>query len=229
MKRVLMSGPLFLAQAFFLWMFFASQGLERLADAGACSGAAGPTELRAAAYRYAAEWRHGLSGGWPLYVPGFFLAAVVTWFWSFGRALRKLVPECLATMAIAYVAALATAPAGTHAVIQAVAADMGIICRGAVLAPTIVQSAVGIYTLAAWTILVLACHRALWWRKYWPLAIPVATDGILIALRPFTFDDLVATWFTRVSRGELLAVVSLILVPAISLFMVWRQLVWERR
>ncbi len=228
MTRALKAGLLFAAQAFFLWMFFSTQGLERLAYAGACSGAA-TAAVRAAAYRYAAEWRHGLSGGWPVYVPGFFIAAAVTWFWSFGRPLRKLVPECAVIMTAATLAALAASPAGLRAVLDSFYADAGIACRGAVPPPEVAPVAIAVYTLVAWTILVLSCHRALWCRNYWPLIFPVIADAVLIVVRPFTFDDLMTTWFSRARQGEPIALASFALVPAISMVMVWGQLAWERR
>ncbi len=228
MKSALKAGLLCAAQAFFLWMFFSTQGLERLADAGACSGGAAAT-VRITAYRYAAEWRHGLSGGWPVYVPGFFIAAAVTWFWSFGRSVRKLAPECAAVMTVATVAALAASPAGLRAVLLSFSVDQGIACRGRVPPPEAAPVAIAVYTLVAWIILVLSCHRALWRRKYWPLVFPVIADAVLIAVRPFTFGDLMTTWFNRAKQGEPIALASFALIPAISLVMVWGQLAWERR
>ena len=94
------------AQSLFLWMFFSTYTLEGMADAGAL-----PVD-RTTAYRYAAEWRHGLAGDWPLFVPGFFAVAVATWFWAFGRSLRVLLPRLAGYIAAAAVLALLLSGAG---------------------------------------------------------------------------------------------------------------------
>src|ERR1700752_1928845 len=76
----------------FLWMFFAASTLERTADVGGISGPPG-RNARAVAYEFAAKWRHGMAGNSPIYMPGFFAAAVALWFWSAGKSLLRIVAE----------------------------------------------------------------------------------------------------------------------------------------
>src|SRR5262245_47111812 len=76
----------------FLWMFFAASTLERTADLGGISGPPG-RDARAVAYEFAAKWRHGMAGNSPIYMPGFFAAAVALWFWSAGKSLLRVIAE----------------------------------------------------------------------------------------------------------------------------------------
>ena len=69
---------LFFSQTLFLWMFYAAEGLEQMAKAGSVV-ASPPVNAVEVTYRYAADWRHGMAGGSPLYMPGFFAAAITTW------------------------------------------------------------------------------------------------------------------------------------------------------
>jgi hypothetical protein len=57
--------------AFFLWMFLAVAPLESLGDSGGFSGT-DLSRVAATSYRFAADWRHGMAGNSPLYMPGFF-------------------------------------------------------------------------------------------------------------------------------------------------------------
>ena len=45
-------------------------------------------------------------------------------------------------------------------------------------------------TLAAWSAVVVAIHRTVWWRSWKPLAVPALLEAVLFAVRPFTLDDL---------------------------------------
>jgi hypothetical protein len=218
---------LLLAEAFFLWMFLSTTPLERMADAGRIEGGP-PDEVRELTYRYVAEWRHGLAGGWLLYVPGFFATAVATWFWSFGRSLRDLIPEYAAVTCLALVLAVLQTPAGTKLSCAGLVRDSALVCAPPFPALGFQGVMTGLYTLIAWSIVVLASHRALWWRSYWPLIVPVVTDVVLIMVRPFTFDDLVNTWIRQALSGQAIASLSLLLVPAVSAWLVLAQLAWER-
>ena len=211
------------AQSLFLWMFFSTQGLELMADAGDL-----PVD-RATAYRYAAEWRHGLAGEWPLFVPGFFAVAVATWFWAFGRSVRALLPRLAGYMAVATLVALGLSGAGRDIVLRDFLRETGVCARAAPVWPSMQGIGIGLYTLAAWNAVILASHRALWWRSLWPLAVPVAMDAVLIVIRPFTFGDLVKTWWERSAHGDPTAVVSLAGVPLLATWMAMRQLSWEQR
>ena len=64
-----------------MWMFLAAAPLETLAATGGLAGRH-EADVVAEGYRVAADWRHGMAGNSPLYMPGFFALAVAAWFWA---------------------------------------------------------------------------------------------------------------------------------------------------
>jgi DNA-directed RNA polymerase subunit RPC12/RpoP len=218
---VLMAVLMLAAQSLFLWMFFSTQGLEQMADAGALPVA------RETAYRYAAQWRHGLAGEWPLFVPGFFAVAVATWFWAFGRSLQNLLPRLAGYIVAATLVALVLSGVGGDIVLRDFLRETGVFARAAPAWPSVGGIGVGMYTIAAWNAVILAAHRALWWRSPWPLAVPAAMDAVLMVIRPFTFGDLVNTWWERTANGDPIAVVSLAAVPVLATWMAICHFSWE--
>lgn len=105
---VLLLLPSLLAQTLFLWMFFSAARIEQTVRLGSCSHARGVRDdadrrarLEFLADRFAAQWRHGMAGNSPLYMPGFFALGVTTWLWSIGRPLRRLGGEALLIALIA--------------------------------------------------------------------------------------------------------------------------------
>src|SRR6185436_12721389 len=89
----------------FLWMFFAAATLERTADLGGILAPPG-YDARAVAYEFAARWRHGMAGNSPIYMPGFFAAAIALWFWSAGKSLSRILLEGSLLISAASVCAL---------------------------------------------------------------------------------------------------------------------------
>src|SRR5262245_50841691 len=87
---------LFLAEALFLWMFLATEPLELLVDGGRLSASQNTdknADLAAAAYQFAARWRHGMAGNAPLYMPGFFAVALTAWPWALRRSVAQMAVE----------------------------------------------------------------------------------------------------------------------------------------
>src|SRR5687768_10596337 len=80
------------ACTFFLWMFSAAATLEHTAELGGISASTG-RDAHAIAYEFAARWRHGMAGNSPLYMPGFFVVAIATWFWCAGKNLMRTLVE----------------------------------------------------------------------------------------------------------------------------------------
>jgi hypothetical protein len=219
---------LFLAQAFFLWTFLSTQGAERMADAGLLAGF-DPAGIERLAYSYASRWRHGFCSFWPFYMPGFFAVSIATWFWSMGRPLRKLIPEALAIMSAALVAALAFSSVGAALFFADLERDTAIVPRGVVLGAGLRGAAGGFYTLVAWSAVVLAIHRSVWWRSWKPLAVPALLEAVLFAVRPFTLDDLSGEWFRAVVSGNARAVGSLAAAPFVLAALIYWQVAWQRR
>ncbi len=218
---------LFLSQAFFLWMFLSTQGVERMADAGVLAGS-GDADTNRLAYAYASQWRHGFCGFSPFYMPGFFFVSIATWCWSIGRPLRRLIPEGLITLCVALVAALLFYSAGAAIFLGDLRQDAGIVPRGVPWGPGLRGAAAAFYTLLAWSAVVLAIHRAVWWRSWKPLAVPMLLEAVLFVVRPFTLDNLSREWLHEVCSGNARAIASLAAVPAAVAILVWRQLAWQR-
>jgi hypothetical protein len=169
------------SQALFLWMFFAAGGLERAADAADAAG-------RAAAYAFASRWRHGMAGGSPLYMPGFFATAIATWFWARGLSTRTLAVRSALLMPLAALAALLAAPPGIAHVVAAFEGMAGIALE-APAHPGAVRVAQGLYTLIAWTSFVVAGHRALVGLTLKPFWVPALLSVGLALGRPVTVGD----------------------------------------
>jgi hypothetical protein len=223
-RRVL----LWCSQALFLWMFFSTSVLERMADASVFQAPAA-AGTRTIVYGYAAEWRHGLAGLWPVYVPGFFAVTVAAWAWSIGRPLKRLLPELLLLTGAAGACAFLLTPEGTRLALRDLHRELGIASAASGFNVSAQGVVLGIYSLLAWSAVVLACHRALWWRSLWPLLVPAAMDSLLFFIRPYTLDELVSTWLGRVSKGNLRAILCFAAVPGISAWLVAMHLRWEKR
>jgi len=214
---------LFLSYTFFLWMFMAAEGLERMADEGhiADSLASNPKII---AYEFAARWRHGMAGGWPLYMPGFFVTAVAAWVWAKDRPFKKLLAEGAVTTLLAGLTAKLFASAGTEQVVEAFRRETGLQCESGALGPSATGTALGIYTLITWSALVICAQRSIAGRTLRPLWLPIAMNLILAQVRPWTVGDLTTLWMQQVSRGDTAAILSLALVPIVAAFLVWHQL-----
>lgn len=212
-KPIVWLALLFLADTLFLWMFLASSGFERVSEA------------TSAAHEFAARWRHGMSGGWPLYMPGYFLTTVVLWFWSDERSLQRLLVEGLAVLFLSAFATLLLAPAGTDYLIEAFQRQTGLPSGGASPGPTLVGSLRGIFTLAAWSAFIIAGRRALMRRSLLPLGLPLVLGVVLALVRPVsTFNDMIALWGQRIVQGDGVAIFSFLAIPAAAALFVWHQL-----
>jgi hypothetical protein len=210
---------LFSAQTLFLWMFFVAGGLERLAELGHIIGPAS-MNVKATAFDFAARWRHGMAGGWPLYMPGFFVTAVALWRRAVGLNLRRVVAECAVTGALAVIAAWLLAPGGANLALDSFHAETGLRCAGdwpGVAGRVVGQ---GVLTLISWNSFVLTSQLAIIRKSFRPLVVPTALSIVLILIRPFTVNDFTSLWRQRVWQGDPVAVLSALLIPLLSLLLV---------
>jgi hypothetical protein len=214
---------LFAAHTLFLWMFIASEGLEQMAEADRISGPQG-FDVRAAAYDFAARWRHGMSGRWLLYMPGFFVTAIATWFWSTGRTFRGLLMEAIIIMTLALLGAELLAPAGTAYIVEEFQSQTGLKCHGVSPGSSIVGMAAGLYTLVTWSVFIIASQRALARRSLKPMWVPAVLGLGLGLVREMTVDDFTGLWAQRVLHKDGVAIFSLLLIPILAAFLVWCQL-----
>jgi hypothetical protein len=190
-------------------MFFAAASLEQLAAVDLLVR----DDLRRQAFAYAAEWRHGMAGNSPLYMPGFFAVAVASWLLVESR-LRPLI--LLLSFTLAALIAAAFAPFGALRVVVDFFELHGVALPGPILSIPAAAAFAGSYTLVTWTTFVLGVRAALVSRSWRPLLpVPLLTAG-LIALRPWTVDDFTTTWWRRFSEGDPSAIASAAAIPAVA-------------
>ena len=221
--NAVMLFALFTAQTLFLWMFFVAGGLERLAELGHIIGPAS-MNVKATAFDFAARWRHGMAGGWPLYMPGFFFTALALWPRAAGLRLRRVLVECAVTGALAAIAAWSLAPVGASLAMDSFHQETGLRCAGdwpGVPGRVIGQ---GVFTLISWNSFVLASQLAIIRKSFRPLLVPAALSVVLILIRPFTVDDFTSLWHQRVWQGAPVAIFSALLIPLLSALLVWTLL-----
>lgn len=214
---------LFTAQTLFLWMFFVAGGLERLAELGHIIGPAS-MNVKATAFDFAARWRHGMAGAWPIYMPGFFVTAIVLWLRAVGLRLSRVVTECAVTGALAVIAAWLFAPGGASLIWEPFHLETGL--RRAGDWPGVTGRVVGhgVLTLIGWNSFVLTGQLAIIRKSFRPLFIPAALSVALILIRPFTVGDFTSLWRQRIWQGDLVAIFSASLIPLLSALLVWIRL-----
>jgi hypothetical protein len=214
-ERRLGLAALFCSQAFFLWMFFAAEGLEQMAKAGRIAGSPS-ADVLLTAYKYAAEWRHGMAGEWPLYMPGFFIAAIAIWRRACQRPWRQLSLEWCALLPLAVVFAMSLSPAGLRILMAGFTEQTGLVIVGEPLFFSSIGVLLGVYTLGVWSTFVVCSHRALVRRTIKPLLLPLILGMILGFVRPVTVGDFTALWLSRVMAGDFVAILSLLLIPGVA-------------
>lgn len=211
---------LFLTQTFFLWMFFAAGGLEQLAELDLISGPPG-ADVKRTAVDFAARWRHGMTGGWPLYMPGFFVTAIAAWFWVYGLTWREMVVEYAVIAALAVLAALLLSLHSAGFVVAAFQWQTGLRCerQGTVIAGRVIGQ--GLFTLINWSSFVGACQLGLVQKSLRPFWLPAGLSLLLIFIRPFTADEFTSFWIQQIWQGEVVAIGSALLIPLLSSLFFW--------
>lgn len=202
----------------FLWMFLAADPLEQLGNAARFQPSS--PSVRELTYRYAAEWRHGMAGNSPLYMPGFFAVAIALWHWSRARNRRSMVTQGSLVLVIAIAIAPLMVTAGGDRVVRSFERTFDLQRAGELPAPSVQAMAVAVYTLITWGVFVFACQRALTRRSlrpFWP--IPLMT-AVLIAIRPWTVGDFSAMWWTRLNEGDDVAILSFVAIFAVSFHLI---------
>ncbi|MBL8203563.1 MAG: hypothetical protein JNM09_04980 [Blastocatellia bacterium] len=211
---------LFFTQTFFLWMFFTAGGLERLAEFGLIFGLP-DVDVKLVAFDFAARWRHGMTGGWPLYMPGFFVTAIAVWFWVYGLTWRKMVAEYAVITALAVLVAMLLAPHSTGLVVDAFQLQTGLQCKTQEWAVAGRVPGQGLFTLINWSSFVGACQLSLVQKSFRPLLLPAGLSLLLVVIRPFTADEFTTFWFQQILQGEVVAIFSALLIPTIAALFIW--------
>ena len=195
-EAVLIAALLVTTQGLFLWMFLSADPLEQIARADD------------RAMRFAADWRHGMAGNAWLYMPGFFATAGAVWLCGAWRSRRLIATTLVASAAAALAAAAVASPAGARHAIAAFQESNAIILPGPIPQPSAVGVARGLYTLATWSVFVLACRRAMSERTWRPFVAPCLMTVGLALVRPWTVDDFTAHWWQQLAAGDPIACVS---------------------
>src|SRR5688572_4667216 len=211
------------ACTFFLWMFFAAATLEQTADLGWISGPPG-YDARTVAYEFAARWRHGMAGNSPLYMPGFFAVAIASWVWCGGKSLKRILAEGFLVLGAAAVCATLLASYAAPRILSDFVAQKGFSVSHAAPSGTWIASAQGVYSLLTWSTVIIASRWSIRLRSPKPLLIPLGLNLILAFVRPWTVADFTSLWLRQALGGEPDALISLLIVPVISGFLVWVEL-----
>ena len=227
-RDVAFAIPAFLACIFFLWMFFAAATLERTADLGWISAPAG-RDARPVAYEFAARWRHGMSGNSPLYMPGFFAVAIASWFWSDKKSVLRILLEGFTMLAMTAVCAAVLAPYAAGWIVSDFREQAGVNISRFATAGTWIAWAQGIYSLLAWTTVIIAPRWSIKLRSAKPLLVALMLYLILAFVRPWTVANITSQWLKETLDGEPTAVISFLLVPILSAFLAWVELRPESR
>ena len=212
----------------FLWMFFAAATLERTADLGGISASVGE-DARAAAYEFAASWRHGMAGNSPIYMPGFFAAAIAMWFWCDGKNLSRMLVEGGLLMTVAALSATMLAPLAAPKILKSFVAQKEFSVSRAASSGSWVAFAQGVYSLLTWSTVIIASRLSIRMRSFKPLLVPLLLNLLLALLRPWTVADFTSRWVSQALAGDTVAVISMMLVPLISGFLAWTELRSRRR
>ncbi len=202
----------------YVWMFVASEGVVLLANQGACTGA----DVVVTAQHFAGDWRHGMTGDSPLYLPGFFLLAATTWIWANDAQMSRLLREALPLLAVATIIGIVFGPLGTAHLAREFQAREPVLCTQATtsaISPWRVFLC--LFTLTSWSLVVAGINMAVARRGWRVLRIPAAFAAIALVLRPPTRWPVI--WVHQIAAGDSVAIASLLTIPAIALVLMrWR-------
>ena len=198
---------LFLAEALFLWMFLATEPLELLVDKGGLSGPEN-MDLGATAYQFAARWRHGMAGHFPIYMPGFFAVALTAWPWALRRSVAQMTAESGPLLLVALLIALIAQPFGAAMVVGRFEREFAAVA-GMTPANTAVGIVRAVYTLLTFKIGIVTIQRVLAFRKVIFFVIPIVMNAVLSQIRPWTVGDFTSYWLQQAVQYEFVAWLSL--------------------
>jgi len=216
---------LLVAQIVFLTTFLAAEPLEILADRG-------EIQARETAYLYASRWRHGMTGNWPMYMPGFFAVAVSVWFWALRRTPMQTIREGLGLTLAALLVALLLQPLGAAAIARQFQAETGLIFIdhvGQLPSNTAIGIFRSVYTLLTFAVGIVSIQIAVGRRRLWPLAVPFVMNLILAAIRPWTVTDFTNYWIQQTIDLNPVAQFSLLAAVSAAVVMALGQMAWSRR
>src|SRR6266513_745356 len=207
-----------LADALFLWMFISVAQFDAL---GATLAPQGHLDMAARVLVFAADWRHGLNGHSPLFMPGFFALTPAAWYWSQERSVEELLGGGALALLAGFLLALVAAPLGKAAADAAfvdqfhfaIQQDVGDIWRAVPISA---------FTAVCWTVLIVAVRKATTTRSTRLLLLVVGLYAVLGFTRHwwsvdhFREGNDVARWVSRIVQGDHVATASVLTIALIG-------------
>jgi hypothetical protein len=220
-----------LAYALFLWMFLSVTGVDVL---GNTLVATDHPDLGHAVQVFAADWRHGLNGHSPLFMPGFFVLTPAAWYWSGTQSVPQLLRSGATALLAGLLLALLAAPIGRAAAGTAFFDEFHLASQSS-FRDAWQAAGTSAFTAICWTVLVVAIRRAITVGTPRPLAL-VAGLYLLLgfsrhwwSLDHLKKGDDVARWETRAAQGDAVAIASLVAVPLLGLVLATTTMGERRR
>lgn len=206
------------AYLLFMWMFLATEGFWSTVQWQLRMGGTTAPQLELA-MRFGAAWRHGMEGGWPLFMPGFFALTIALVLWSWQRSWLIMVWEGALLLGVATGSAVALAPFGSRLVTSVFARELGVATIPIHFTLSWTDVATGLMTAGCWTLFILLLVRAIEQRS---------VRLVLLGLLPYAalysrWQDgqvLASEWTMRALRGDDLAVLSLVMIPLTAVWIV---------
>jgi hypothetical protein len=217
-RRLIPALLVFVADGFFLWMYLASRAIERSVES---AHPLAPAEVIAVAEEWGYLWRHGMTPGWPVYIPGFFAVGFAVGLWSRGRRAAGVLPGALALLAAACVSAWVVVALTRQVVAGSFEGYSGEQLAWNLRPPPVVPAAVGCLTLVCWSMLVISAQAAVAARNIVPLLLPFGLYFGLAMLRPGDLGELARPWVAGLIDRDPAALVSTLLVVLLGAVIVW--------
>lgn len=167
------------------------------------------------ALAFAADWRHGMAGNSWVYMPGFFATAAALWLHA-SAAARMAAGRLAAIGVAASLGAMLASGAGAHIAAADFQAAVPMDLPATLPRFTTTAAVQGIYTLATWSIFVLACRTALVTRTWRPFTLPAILTVGLMVIRPWTVGDFTSLWLRRIAAADPVACASAAAIPLLA-------------
>jgi hypothetical protein len=210
----------FTAYLVFMWTFFTTEAfvhaVEALVDTRAITAARGD-----GARYYGYAWRHGMEGRWPVFMPGFFLLSLALVWWCRWQRPLRLAGEAGMLLGAASVCAAIGMYPGATLLADGFARNTGVELGALAVYRPWGRMATGMMTAGAWTLFIVLLVRGIE-RRELRLVLLAALPYVALYSRWQDAEVLVNEWSTRLIDGDMLAIVSSLLIPIVTAIVVWR-------
>jgi hypothetical protein len=211
---------LFWAYLLFMWMFFTTEAFKNDVLLAHRSGVLNAEQLKHG-LRLGSAWRHGMAGGWPVFLPGFFLLSLALVWWSNGRSGRGRWIEAGGLLLGATICAVALTRYGQAVLANLFERDLGVVLAGAVLDLKNLGVGPALLTAGAWTSCMLLAVHAIELRRPRIMLLALIPYAALYVARPGAAEQLNREWAGRVMLGEPAAILTLALIPVMAVGIFW--------